>query len=166
MVTGPRNTISPRNVDRNESSEIKTRHALNNAFNFCSATFSDQPTEAAPVWERLISSRCATGKSARISTATRERTNAMPGTLTMSCIATSTTGCLMNTQTVSVHPQVEDGVQQFSELRKSTEQKTEQPHWNCQMRSGVHTSLTSGFRAEYSFWAMTAPSFKKTDHLF
>lgn len=108
MVTGPHNPISPRNIDQNESGEIKTRHVLNNASNFCSAPFSDQPTEAAPVWERLISSRCATGKSARTSTATRERTNAMPGTLTMSCIATSTTGCLMNTQTVSVHPQVEE----------------------------------------------------------
>lgn len=118
MVTGPHSTISPRYIDQNESSEIKTWHVLNNAFNFYSATFLDQPTEAAPVWEQLISSRCAIGKSARISTATRERTNAMPGTLTMSCIATSTTGCLMNTQTVSVHPQVEEGVQQFSEVRK------------------------------------------------
>lgn len=66
----------------------------------------DQPTEAAPVWERFTSSRCATPTSARISTVTCERSNATLWTLALNSTETSTTGCLMNTQTVSIHQQI------------------------------------------------------------
>lgn len=148
-----------------------TTHILNYVCVLCPATLSDQPTEAVPVWEQLISSRCATPMSARISTVTRERSNAMLGTLTLSYIATSTTGCLMNTQTVSVHPQMErewemgsergrhpkytslrmknpsdDTQQKFQKRMKARKRK--QTH-NCWMRLGfIYRSLTSGYSAE------------------
>lgn len=75
----------------------------------CPATLSGQPTEAVPAWGRLISSRCATPTSARISTVTRGRSSATLGTLALNSTATSTTGCLMNTQTVSAHQHMERG---------------------------------------------------------
>lgn len=117
-----------------------TTHILNYVCVLCPATLSDQPTEAVPVWEQLISSRCATPMSARISTVTRERSNAMLGTLTLSYIATSTTGCLMNTQTVSVHPQME---REWSSLVERWAQKEAVipniPAWGWKTQVMIHS---------------------------
>lgn len=168
-------------------------HILNDVCVLCPATHSDQPTEGVPAWGRLISSRCATPTNARTSTATRGRSSATLGTLALNSTATSTTGCLTNTQTVSAHLQMERGeavwwrkklperrmpVWEWQPLCDDTQwklsiwmkaKKRKQTilvcFWVLYIGCVLLWSLTSGHPAEYSFELWLRPPIK-TRHLF